>query len=145
MENEEELAKLGLESKKIEMAGQKRDESDQKLKHVMSRFGGAALIATAALVGYVSGMYYPYNGNAATVVKNPTPITAKQIPGQKKNVSGHTYTMQQGDTIYSIARKYGINPKKLQSLNGISDEQATGLRVGTIIRLPNEKTNEQGE
>ena len=35
----------------------------------------------------------------------------------------NTYTIEKGDTLYSIARKYNINPDLLSSLNGIDKNE----------------------
>lgn len=43
------------------------------------------------------------------------------IPKNKQNYY-EIYTISKGDSLYSIARKYNINPELLASLNGISME-----------------------
>ena len=43
------------------------------------------------------------------------------IPKNKQNYY-EIYTINKGDSLYSIARKYNINPELLASLNGISME-----------------------
>jgi len=45
-----------------------------------------------------------------------------------------TYTVKPGDTLYSIAKRYGIEVKKLASANGITDPDA--LKVGTVLIIP---------
>ncbi|MDR2313963.1 MAG: M23 family metallopeptidase [Spirochaetaceae bacterium] len=44
------------------------------------------------------------------------------------------YVMQRGDTIYSIARTYGVKVQDLLSLNNISDPRT--VRAGSRIRIP---------
>ncbi|MBR2960883.1 MAG: M23 family metallopeptidase [Burkholderiaceae bacterium] len=48
-------------------------------------------------------------------------------------MTGATYLVQPGDTLYSIATRNGCNPAELARANGISDP--TTLRVGTVLNL----------
>ena len=45
-----------------------------------------------------------------------------------------TYTLQRGDTIYSIARSHGVNPDDIMRLNGIEDPRK--IQAGQTIRIP---------
>lgn len=59
----------------------------------------------------------------------PTPNPSPSEPGTK------TYTIKQGDTLYSIAQKYGITVQVLQEANtGLSDPLT--LQVGKTIVIP---------
>lgn len=59
----------------------------------------------------------------------PTPNPSPSEPGEK------TYTIKQGDTLYSIAQKYGITVQALQEANtGLSDPLT--LQVGKTIVIP---------
>jgi len=59
----------------------------------------------------------------------PTPNPSPSEPGTK------TYTIKQGDTLYSIAQKYGITVQALQEANtGLSDPLT--LQVGKTIVIP---------
>ena len=49
--------------------------------------------------------------------------------------SGKTYTVQRGDTLYSIALRHGLSVDELKQLNNISDP--TQLRVGQQLALTN--------
>ena len=44
------------------------------------------------------------------------------------------YTIEQGDTIYAIARKYNINPSLLSAMNGLKDEDY--IYPGQEILIP---------
>ncbi len=61
----------------------------------------------------------------ATAVKaTPTPVAEDK-----------SYTVQSGDTIYSVARHYGISPAALAASNGLSP--TTGLlKVGQPLKIP---------
>ena len=45
-----------------------------------------------------------------------------------------TYTVQQGDTLYGIARKHGVTMKLLQKTNGLADPSV--LRTGESLKIP---------
>ncbi|MGG0461045.1 N-acetylmuramoyl-L-alanine amidase [Priestia aryabhattai] len=63
----------------------------------------------------------------------PTPNPSPSEPGTK------TYTIKQGDTMYSIAQKYGITVQALQEANtGLSDPLT--LQVGKTIVIPSGTT-----
>ena len=57
--------------------------------------------------------------------------TPRTVTSVSKSV---TYGVKPGDTLYSIARRYGIDGKKLASANGLSDPNA--LKVGTELNVP---------
>ncbi|MFP7732708.1 N-acetylmuramoyl-L-alanine amidase [Priestia aryabhattai] len=62
-------------------------------------------------------------------VPTPSPNPSPSEPGTK------TYTIKQGDTLYSIAQKYGITVQALQEANtGLSDPLT--LQVGKTIIIP---------
>ena len=54
------------------------------------------------------------------------------------SVTGDTYTVQPGDTLYSIATRNGCNPTELAQANGITDP--TLLAPGTVLRLTSART-----
>lgn len=47
--------------------------------------------------------------------------------------SGDTYTVQKGDTLSAIARKYGTSVQALASLNGIADPNK--INVGQVLKI----------
>ncbi|PJH69226.1 polysaccharide deacetylase, partial [Salmonella enterica subsp. enterica serovar Typhimurium] len=44
-----------------------------------------------------------------------------------------TYTVQKGDTLYSIAQENGTTADKLSDINNISDAKA--LKIGQVLQL----------
>jgi len=48
-----------------------------------------------------------------------------------------TYTVQSGDTLYGIARKFGISISALQSANGLTGSL---IRVGQVLKIPGSVT-----
>jgi stage VI sporulation protein D len=49
-------------------------------------------------------------------------------------VPQQTYVVQEGDTLSSIAQRYGVSVQALQTANGISDPDA--LLVGQVLVIP---------
>lgn len=48
--------------------------------------------------------------------------------------SGRTYVVAQGDTIYNISMRHGVNPRELMLLNNITDP--TQLSIGLELQIP---------
>jgi LysM repeat protein len=45
-----------------------------------------------------------------------------------------TYTLQQGEFVYCLARRFDVNPDQILSLNGLSD--GTTIYPGTVLKIP---------
>ena len=64
-----------------------------------------------------------------------TPPKAEEQPAAVTSATGgKTYTMQKGDTLYAIARKFNVPPKQLLAANNFKDPNK--LPVGTQVRIP---------
>jgi len=66
-------------------------------------------------------------GEVATVVTTPEPE-----PEPEPVVV--TYTVRSGDTLWGIARKFGVSSSALAELNGINN--ANYIRVGQVLEIP---------
>lgn len=67
-------------------------------------------------------------------------VTVSQLmnrPGQGTG-TGTTYTVQRGDTLSVIARRYGITVNQLAQANNISNVNL--IRVGQVLRIPGRTT-----
>ncbi|ADV65807.1 LysM peptidoglycan-binding domain-containing protein [Deinococcus maricopensis] len=51
--------------------------------------------------------------------------------------TGGTYTVQVGDTLYSIARRHGLTPDTLMQANALS---GTAIQLGQVLTLPGDPT-----
>ena len=60
------------------------------------------------------------------VLKVPTTSSSPSIP------STNTYTVKSGDTLYSIARKFGTTVTNIQNKNNLS---GTNLRLGQVLKI----------
>ncbi len=67
----------------------------------------------------------------------PTP-SPTATPVAAPGVCGETYTVQAGDSPFSIAEKCGVDLNDLLELNGIDDPRS--LRVGQELKLPPQST-----
>ena len=54
------------------------------------------------------------------------------------------HTVEKGDSLYSIAKKYGVTVNALQKANGGAEKLKT-LRVGQVIRLPEDEASSRAE
>lgn len=62
-----------------------------------------------------------------------TLIVSKTKVSVKTNSSGHTlYTVKKGDTLFSIAKKFGVSVEDIKRLNDLKDHK---LRVGQVLRI----------
>jgi LysM repeat protein len=69
-------------------------------------------------------------GGEASAKPSPTGAVA----GATATPRPRRYRVQSGDTLHSIAVRFGSSVKAIQELNGIVDP--TRLRVGQILRIP---------
>jgi murein DD-endopeptidase MepM/ murein hydrolase activator NlpD len=75
----------------------------------------------------------PYGGKAYSPPKPAEPAAPKpSAPGGV--VVGKVHTVQQGDTVFAIARRYGVNAKEIIELNGLQPPYA--LKLGQKLKLP---------
>jgi len=76
----------------------------------------------------VNGIGAPYTIHPGQVLVIPSGGTAP-VPGP-----GGTYTIQRGDTIYSIARKLGKTPSAIINANNLAN--ANSIFPGQVLRIP---------
>jgi murein DD-endopeptidase MepM/ murein hydrolase activator NlpD len=56
------------------------------------------------------------------------------IAKPKKSKRGLTHTVEEGETLYSLGRKYGVSPFVIADANGMTARE--GLAIGQRIRIP---------
>ena len=61
---------------------------------------------------------------------------ATDVPAKQPVVKATTHLVREGDTLYRIARTYGVSFSELLRVNGFTD--ASMIRIGQTIRLPGE-------
>lgn len=93
---------------------------------------GETLEDVANKVGITMDELISINGISNGMVK---PLDYVVIPNRNnENMYFKRYTISKGDTIYSIARRYGINPSDLLRLNGLNNEDT--IYPGDVIFVP---------
>lgn len=101
-------------------------------------FLAAALITfdSGILGGGSSGSAGPDDGIDATASAAPAeaPAPVGETPGQTTPASDKTYVVQDGDSFYTIARKYDTTIAEIQQLNPNVDPQ--NLSAGTRLVVP---------
>lgn len=79
-----------------------------------------------------AGTVIPPTGVAGTPVAGITPVvTVPPMPATPL-----TYTLQQGEFPYCIARRFNVNQDELMSLNGLSAAEASNLQAGKVLQIP---------
>ena len=67
-------------------------------------------------------------------ISDSNEITSPTTP----TTPSETYTVKSGDTLYSIANKYGITVNEIKNLNGLSSNL---LSIGQVIKIPTTNTS----
>ena len=95
----------------------------------LARRYGTSVSALVAANGMSSANEPLRIGQTLVISKNNTrTAAATPTPG--------AYTVQAGDTLYAIARRYGVSPATLMQVNGLTPTTANTIRVGTTLRIP---------
>ncbi len=63
-------------------------------------------------------------------VEQPDPV----VPGDAQPGTSGTHTVQSGETLSTIAEKYGITTDALQNANNLSD--ADKITIGQVLKVP---------
>ncbi len=108
-------------------------------------FATISLLAIGVLVAPLLADTYPiFTSNAQTISKTPSPSSEEQsiqvdnsvfstITGnQNVRTSTITYTVSKGDTISSIAQKFGISEDTIRWANDLSDDS---ISVGDTLQI----------
>ncbi len=71
-----------------------------------------------------------------TAVAQPTNVTLTQVGGVSASVKPlePNYTVQKGDSVYSLASKFGTSAERIQALNNLADPRM--LNVGQQLIIP---------
>ena len=99
--------------------------SGDSLYEVARRFG----VSVSALQS-VNGLS---GSNLRVGQKLVIPATAKVQPSSDDASSGETYRVRRGDTLSSIASRFGTTISTMKRINGLKSNR---LKVGQRIKLP---------
>ncbi len=94
----------------------------------------------ASLTWAVCGLLCTVTASSAAIQPAPTsePLvlaTTQPAPAATPDPAGVIrYTVKRGDTLYSIARSFGLKPQELQAANGLQDPNL--LKEGQVLVIP---------
>jgi murein DD-endopeptidase MepM/ murein hydrolase activator NlpD len=103
------------------------------MKLIIPGKGGRSILPPMASVLPVAPVAAAPTAPNARPQTASTAFAAPVAPGAGDNQDG-TYTVQAGDSIYSIARKHHLKPQDVMALNGITD--VTKVKFGQVLKLP---------
>lgn len=105
----------------------------------------ATQTALAALGGQGGGegndaLLPPLDTATPTLFFTSTPVpTVRNTPAPTSEVGiPATYTLHEGEWPYCLARRFDIEANALIAANGITEDQAAELSVGTTLNIPND-------
>lgn len=85
-----------------------------------------------------NGLKKPYRLQPGQVLKNPKAApkarAPEKAPAKAASGGGETYTVQRGDTLFSIAQRLGTTVAALQAENGMG--RGTSISAGQKLRAP---------
>ncbi|TSC90734.1 MAG: Peptidoglycan-binding lysin domain-containing protein [Candidatus Berkelbacteria bacterium Licking1014_96] len=130
------------------------DEENQKKREKKAFYVGLATIAGVVLIIILTIFFIKgCSGDDQTLkeaqkdeVPETTPAVATpaaaegSVAGEKSSAAptpaaeGKTYTVESGDTLYEIGKKFKVDWKKIAEANGI--DNAAALKVGKEIIIP---------
>ena len=112
-----------------------------------------AIVLTATMAGCVTAQRAPVIDRtpapvAKSVVVSPASPPAREIPkapaAKPPDARPTTHVVQKGETLYSIARQYGLNYQELGAWNNLAN--ANAIKEGTELQLtsPNARGGQPG-
>ncbi len=78
-----------------------------------------------------------WNGLKTTLIKPGQELVVQQQPSQEVLSAGKTYTVQPGDTLWELARRFAVSVAKLQEWNGLKKAL---IKPGQQLTVANEPT-----
>lgn len=81
----------------------------------------------------------PQTSTAATLAANSSQTLPASQPVATTTASGTTHIIQSGESLYTIARKYGVTTDSIVHANGMSSPDK--IQVGQIIKIPGSTTS----
>ncbi|MEN6570415.1 MAG: LysM peptidoglycan-binding domain-containing protein [Anaerolineaceae bacterium] len=90
--------------------------------------------------GATSTSALPFPTSAATatqgILSTPVPTATRAVLPSPTPGRPSTYSLQDGETIYCLARRYDVDPADLLSLNNLTLATAGMLSIGTELKIP---------
>ncbi|MFU0841653.1 MAG: Peptidoglycan DD-metalloendopeptidase family protein [Burkholderia sp.] len=98
-----------------------------------------SLLAAAAGAALLAGCSSVDLNQPTAPVTDLSTYSQGQGTAPASTATGTTHTVAAGETLYKIARSYGVSPRDIQQANGITDP--TQLRIGQVLTIPGAAAN----
>ena len=144
------------------------DSTGDDVSQLKNNYENLAEAVVRGLADYMNITYVPVSGNYYTVqsgdslwsiakkygvsvsdLKEANNLTSNtlsigqvlKIPTEEENeiTTTNTYTVKSGDSLYSIAQKYGTTVNELKTLNNLTSNT---LSIGQVLKIPTEEEKE---
>jgi len=70
------------------------------------------------------------------ILSTPVPTATRLVYPSPTPGRPETYTLQDGETLYCLARRFDVDPVDLMDLNGLDLNTAAMLAIGTELKIP---------
>lgn len=114
--------------------------SAREPRTVVVREATPEAIAAVADSGQVVARVRQVPGAAAQSPGAPEEATGSAVPGNaaaSAEVVGRTHTVSTGDTLFGLARRYGVSAASIREANRMTDDV---VRLGQTLVIPGEET-----
>lgn len=109
----------------------------QIIKDILSGTQTAqAAMGVGGLVTSTPAFSLPTVAPTSGILSTPTPTATKIVYPTPTPGHPSTYTLQKGEFLYCIARRFNLNPADILSLNGLTMASAGNLSTGYQLKLP---------
>jgi hypothetical protein len=97
-----------------------------------------ALTLTLPSLSFAQATNAPAAAPAPAPTPAPAPAPAETTPAAADNTGPRpaTYTLQQGDTLESVGKQWGLTGRQLQKYNKLTNKQVRRLQIGQVIKIP---------
>lgn len=110
-------------------------ETATPMANTTSEVAGSASITPTAMIAIPTNAVTTATATLAVASTNQAAATSgvvnTSVPVGSRPA---TYTLQQGEFVYCLARRFDVNPDQILSLNGLSD--GTTIYPGTVLKIP---------
>jgi LysM repeat protein len=107
-------------------------QKGETLGGIASRYG-----VTLSALAAANGLADPNRIVAGSVLSIPGPATGAPAPSPAATTvraTGSSHTIQLGETLEQVARRYGVSVSALAAANGIADPDV--VRAGIVLHIP---------
>lgn len=128
------LILAGCSSLRVMEQGTSSDDDSKQSEHEVQ--GDVTVSESHSLTKASSKIFSTPSTTMSSSTTTESIVTTQEMkPTEVTSTALETYTIQAGDTLYSLARRFGTTVEAITSINNIADESI--IEAGQVIRLPN--------